>query len=128
LSRAWAVNSGNSSRKSTPLWARETSPGLARRPPPVRAAMEAEWCGLRKGRARVRAPRAISPATEWTMEVSSSSAGDSGGQRAGQALGEHRLARAWRADEQQVVAAGGGDLQRPLGAFLALDVAQVGAR
>lgn len=29
-SRAWRENSGSSSRKSTPLWARETSPGLAR--------------------------------------------------------------------------------------------------
>ena len=48
-----------------------------------------------------------------------------GRQQAGQALGQHRLARARRADEQQVVAAGGGDLQGPLGLFLALDVAQV---
>ena len=45
--------------------------------------MEAEWCGLRNGRARVRAPRAISPATECTIEVSSSSLGDSGGNRPG---------------------------------------------
>ena len=47
-------------------------------------------------------------------------------QQAGQALRQHRLARAGRADHQQIVSAGGGDLQRALGAFLALHVAQVG--
>lgn len=65
------------------MCASETSPGLAFSPPPVRAAMLAEWCGLRNGRVRVRAPRAISPATEWTIEVSSSSAADSGGRMPG---------------------------------------------
>ena len=45
--------------------------------------MLAEWCGVRKGRARVNSPLAISPATEWTIEVSSSSAGDRGGNRPG---------------------------------------------
>jgi hypothetical protein len=45
--------------------------------------MEAEWCGLRNGRSRVRAPRSISPATDQTMEVSSSSFGVSGGSRPG---------------------------------------------
>ncbi len=126
-SRAWALNSGSSSRNSTPLWASETSPGLTRRPPPVRAAMLAEWCGARNGRARVSAPLAIRPAMECTIEVSSSSAARQRRQHARQALGQHRLARARRADVQQVVAAGGGDLQRPLGVLLALDVAQVGA-
>lgn len=41
-SSACGVNSGSSSRNSTPLWASEASPGRARRPPPVRAAIEAE--------------------------------------------------------------------------------------
>ncbi len=45
--------------------------------------MLAEWCGARNGRARVRAPLAIRPATECTIEVSSSSPGDSGGNRPG---------------------------------------------
>ena len=45
--------------------------------------MVAEWCGARKGRARVSSPRAIRPATEWTMEVSSSSAAERGGRRPG---------------------------------------------
>ena len=46
-------------------------------------------------------------------------------QDAGQALGHHRLARPWRTGKQQVVTAGGGDLQRPLGLLLALHLAQV---
>ena len=41
-----------------------------------RAGDRCEWCGVRNGRVRVNSPLAISPATEWTMEVSSSSAGD----------------------------------------------------
>ena len=48
-------------------------------------------------------------------------------QQAGQARGQHALARAGRPDHQQVMAPGGGDFQRPLGAFLALHVAQVQA-
>jgi hypothetical protein len=39
--------SGDSSRKSPPLWAHEIAPGLATRwpPPPTMLATEAEWCG-----------------------------------------------------------------------------------
>ena len=97
-------------------------------PPPVSAAMQAEWCGARNGRRSGQRALGDQPATEWTIEVSSSSAGRQRRQDAGQARGQHRLARAGRADEQQVVAAGRGDLQRPLGVLLALDVAQVGQR
>lgn len=82
-SSACGLNSGSSSRNSTPLWASDTSPGLALIPPPVRAAMEAEWWGVRNGRTLVRAPRAIMPASDQTMEVSSSSAGVRGGSRPG---------------------------------------------
>lgn len=46
-------------------------------------------------------------------------------QDAGQARGQHRLSRAGRAGQHQVVPSGSGDLQRALGAFLSLDVAQV---
>ena len=46
-------------------------------------------------------------------------------QDGGQAAGQHGLARAGAADEQQVVAAGGGDLQGPAAIFLAHDVPQV---
>ncbi len=47
-------------------------------------------------------------------------------QQARQTRRHHRLARTRRADEQQVVAPRGGDLQRPFGALLPLDLAQVG--
>ena len=46
-------------------------------------------------------------------------------QDAGQAPGEHRLAHTGRADHQHVVAAGRGDLERPLGVRLAADIGQV---
>ena len=49
-------------------------------------------------------------------------------QDAGQALGEHGLAGAGRADHQQVVTAGRGHLERPLGGLLALDVLEVEGR
>ena len=42
-----------------------------------------------------------------------------------QPLGEHRLARAGRADHQDVVAAGRGDLERALGVLLAVDLGEV---
>ena len=44
----------------------------------------------------------------------------------GQPPREHRLARARRPAEQQVVAAGGGDLERAPRALLAADVGEVG--
>ncbi len=47
-------------------------------------------------------------------------------QDGGQAPGQHGLARAGRADQQQVVAAGGGDLQRPLHVLLPHHVGEVG--
>jgi hypothetical protein len=43
-----------------------------------------------------------------------------------QALRQHRLAGAGRADHQEIVAAGGGDLERALGGLLSLDVGKVG--
>ena len=46
----------------------------------------------------------------------------------GQPRRQHRLAGAGRADHQQMMPAGRGDLERALGAFLALDVAQIEQR
>jgi len=46
-------------------------------------------------------------------------------QQAGQAPGQHGLAGAGRAGEEQVVGAGGGDLQGPAGLVLAADVGEV---
>ena len=45
-----------------------------------------------------------------------------------QTRGEHRLAGAGRTDHQQVMTAGGRDLERALGAFLALDVGEIERR
>ena len=61
---------------------------------------------------------------EGIIEVSSNSAGVSGGKMAGSRAAIIDLPAPGRADEQQIVAAGRGDLQRPLGALLALDVAR----
>jgi hypothetical protein len=49
-------------------------------------------------------------------------------QQTGQPLREHRFAGAGRADHQQTMAAGRGDLQRALGVGLAAHVGQVGHR
>jgi len=38
---------------------------------------------------------------------------------------QHRLAGTGRPDHEQIVTAGGGDLERALGAFLALDVLEI---
>ena len=47
-------------------------------------------------------------------------------QQARQTLGQHRLARTRRADEQQIVSACRRDLERALGAFLTAHLVQVG--
>jgi hypothetical protein len=49
-------------------------------------------------------------------------------QDAGKPRGEHRFAGAGRADHQEVMGASRGDLERPLGAFLAFDVAEIERR
>ncbi len=41
------LNSGSSSKNSTPLCAKEISPGLGIPPPPTKATSEIVWCGLR---------------------------------------------------------------------------------
>ncbi len=64
---------------STPLCASEISPGLAPLPPPTIAAIDAVWWGSRNGRARDMPPSSRSPLSEWIIEVSSASAGVSGG-------------------------------------------------
>ena len=66
-------NSGNSSRKSTPLWASDISPGLGIAPPPERPAGETVWCGERKGRAVSSPVSGTQPATECMRVTSSAS-------------------------------------------------------
>jgi hypothetical protein len=58
-------NSGSSSRKSTPLCAKDTSPGWALLVPPVIATCDTVWWGLRKGRCEINdVPLESLPATE----------------------------------------------------------------
>src|SRR5262249_14389251 len=85
-----------------------------------------EWCGARNGRRLVSAPPSISPATDAIIETSSSSAGVSGGRMVGSRAAN--IAGAGRSHHEQIVATGGGDLERALGALLALDVLEIGER
>ena len=119
-------NSGNSSRNRTPLWASEISPGRACAPPPTIAATEVAWCGLRNGRRSVRRPSWSSPATRGDHADLEDLGRVERREQAGQARREHRLAGAGRADQQEVVAAGRGDLEGALGGLLALDVGELG--
>ena len=67
-------NSGSSSSRSTPRWARLASPGRGPVPPPTIAAAEAPWCGARNGGvSTIGRPAGSVPATEW-MRVTSSAA------------------------------------------------------
>ena len=92
-------------------------------------AIVAEWCGASKvGRVTSGAPGGSVPATEWMAVTSSAACSSSGGSRPGQPLGQHRLARARRAGQEQVVPAGRGHLDRPPAGRLAHDVAEVGHR
>ena len=117
------VNSGSSSRKSTPRWASVISPGMGRVPPPTSPCAEIVWCGARNGRSVASRPLPM-PAALCTCVIS-------------RALRSSALAGcpaacapAWscrprRPDHEQVVAAGGGDLERSLRVTLAADVGQV---
>ena len=122
-------NSPSSSRNSTPPWARLISPGRSARGAAAdeRRRADAPWCGARNGGRRDQpVGRQRRPAAECTRVASSAAVVVEGGQQAGQAPGEHRLAGAGRPDEQQVVAAGRGDLEREPGDGLAAHVGQVG--
>ena len=47
------------------------------------------------------------------------------GQDGGKAAGQHRLARSWRAFEQDIMATGGSDLKRPFHMFLSLNLIKI---
>ena len=65
VSSAALLNSGSSSRNSTPLWARDISPGRGIPPPPESDTVDAVWWGLRKGRVSTSGCRgSVMPATE----------------------------------------------------------------
>jgi hypothetical protein len=116
-------NSGSSSRtgrRGAPARSRPAA-AVSRRPP----APPRSRCGAaRRSAARPALRRSGRPG--WRRRRFPAPRHAHGRQQAGKALRQHRLARARRAHHQQAVAAGRGDLQRALGAGLALDVGQVG--
>src|SRR5882724_13170554 len=74
-SRTWRRNSGNSSKKSTPLWASDTSPGIGTWPPLISPASDMVWWGARNGRVVTNAVRSpVRPATRWMRVISMASA------------------------------------------------------
>ena len=79
-SSARPLNSGASSRKSTPRWASEMAPGRATlAPPPTSAAMDALWCGWEYGGRRINPPDSSAPTNECSADTSSAcSSGKSG--------------------------------------------------
>ena len=126
-SSAGRGNSASSSRSSTPRCARLASPGPGPAPPPTIAAAEAPWCGARNGGARMSGcPAASRPGDGVDARHLERRLAVERRQDARQPPGEHRLARAGRACEQQVVLARGGELERSPCALLAAHVGEVG--
>ena len=110
-------NSPSSSRKRTPPCASADSPGrMALLPPPTSDTLDAPWCGARNGGRCSTSPPAASAGGGMDARVASrASSPSSVGKQAGQPPGQHRLARAGRPDEKQVVTAGGRDLEGEAG-------------
>ena len=106
------ANSDSSSRNSTPWWASVASPGVGCEPPPTRPEAEIVWCGARNGRTVARPPPSCRPPTDWIRVTSIASAARERRQDRRQPPREHRLARAGRPVQVEVVAARGGDLER----------------
>ena len=75
---------------------------------------------------RARAPGGSRPATEWTAVTSSASSKVSGGRIPATRRAIIVFPGAGRPDEQEIVAAGGGDLERAAREQLAADVREVG--
>ena len=121
-------NSGISSRNSTPWCARLISPGRGM----AAAADERDVrdrCGAARGTAARRAgrrPAGSVPATEWIALDLERLVERQRRQDPRQPPRQHRLARAGRADEQQVMSAGRGDLERAARPAPAPDVREVG--
>lgn len=73
-SRAERLNSGSSSMKRTPLWARDISPGPGMLPPPSRPTSLMVWWGERKGRWKPRfSSDRVMPAADWMLRTSRNS-------------------------------------------------------
>ena len=120
------LNSGISSRNSTPLCARLISPGWGVVPPPTRPASLTEWWGERNGRIAIsgfsgsqQAHSAIDPGCLQALRRRQRR------QDRRQPLGEQGFAGARRTDHQDIVAPRRGDQDRSLGVILSLDVHKV---
>ena len=114
VQRPRARTRGASSRNSTPRWAREAAPG-PRQPGPA-ADERRRGRGVvrvleRRPAQQARRPGRACPRRECTAVTSSACSSLEVGQQPGQPGGEHRLARARRPEQQQVVAARRGDLE-----------------
>ena len=84
---AGRANSGSSSKNSTPLWAREISPGCGEGPPPASPAVEMVWWGARKGLVRRRdTPAGSFPRMECILVVSKDSSKVISGKMVGRRL------------------------------------------
>jgi len=76
-SKTRRLNSGSSSRNSTPRWARLTSPGRGMFPPPMSPASEIVWCGAQNGRVASSAwPDDSCPQMEWILVVAMASSSE----------------------------------------------------
>src|SRR5262245_10304618 len=100
-SRTWRRNSGSASRKSTPLWASDTSPDMGTWPPPISPASEMILWEARHGRVVTKAVRSpVRPATLWSRVGLECLGEGHRRQDGGKSLGQHRRARLGRAEQQ----------------------------
>ena len=108
------LNSGASSRNSTPRWAREIAPGRMKPlPPPMIAGHRRAVVRRDERRAGHQGPRPGQDAQQrLDRRHLQGVPGLERGQQTGQPLGQHRLAGARRTDHEQVVPTRRGDLQR----------------
>ena len=73
-SSVFLLNSGNSSKNNTPLWAKLISPGLGILPPPINELPEIVWWGALKGLVVIKATSlSVLPATLCIFVVSKAS-------------------------------------------------------
>ena len=119
----------NSSRKSTPWCASDTSPGRRNVDPPPRSpASETEWCGARNGPERQHASLPEQPGDRVELGRLERLFARELRQDRREPPRQHRLARAGRADHEQVVTARRGDLERPPRLRLAAHLGEVDRR
>ena len=124
-----AMNSASSSRKSTPLFARLSSPGrIDAPPPPTSETIDELWWGARNGGWRDQpAPRqAHARSGVHDRDVERLRRGERR-QQPREARREHRLARARRAHHQEVMATRGRDLDGEPAELVPPDVREIRA-